>query len=126
MTSRRKDLIVLASGKKVAPDEVEQALRDSEAFRETCVLGRALDPEKGEEVCAVVVPSERWAASAALISTSSAPRQGGGRAAREAAASHSVHARYRCARKRSRALPPPRCARERAAGVGARGEAGAP
>jgi len=58
VTGRLKDLIVLASGKKVAPDEVEQALRDSEAFREACVLGAALDPEKGEEVCAVVVPSE--------------------------------------------------------------------
>ncbi len=61
VTGRLKDLIVLASGKKVQPDEVELALRNSEAFREAAVLGVTITPDRGEEVCAVVVPSESLA-----------------------------------------------------------------
>src|SRR5262245_3793854 len=61
VTGRLKDLIVLASGKKVQPDEVEHALRNSEAFREAAVLGVTISPDRGEEVCAVVVASESLA-----------------------------------------------------------------
>ncbi|HWB70602.1 MAG TPA: AMP-binding protein, partial [Egibacteraceae bacterium] len=61
LTGRAKNLIVLDSGKKVQPEEVEAALAASPLFAEACVLGlRAADgPRAGaEQVCAVVVPAD--------------------------------------------------------------------
>ena len=68
VTGRVKSLIVLDSGKKVQPEEVEAALARSERFTEVCVVGwRAAGSEAaaggaptsrtGEQVCAVVVAS---------------------------------------------------------------------
>ncbi len=60
VTGRAKSLIVLDSGKKVQPEEVETALARSERFAEVGVVGwRVADGhrETGEKVCAVVVPS---------------------------------------------------------------------
>ena len=60
VTGRSKSLIVLDSGKKVQPEEVETALARSELFAEVCVLGLAGDGgngRTGEQVCAVVVPA---------------------------------------------------------------------
>jgi long-chain acyl-CoA synthetase len=54
---RIKNLIVLPSGKKVQPEEVETAIGRSTWFQEVCVLGCS-SAEGGEEVCAVVVPSQ--------------------------------------------------------------------
>jgi long-chain acyl-CoA synthetase len=61
-TGRLKNLIALASGKKVQPEEVEAVLARSAAFREVCVVGaRARDGLLAgtEVVCAVVVPAPR-------------------------------------------------------------------
>ena len=60
VTGRSKSLIVLDSGKKVQPEEVETALARSELFAEVCVLGWRESSGRnggraGEQVCAVVV-----------------------------------------------------------------------
>jgi long-chain acyl-CoA synthetase len=61
ITGRIKNLIVLASGKKVNPEEVEAVISRSMLVKEVCVLG-SISQEglmRGtEEVCAVVVPAE--------------------------------------------------------------------
>ena len=68
VTGRVKSLIVLDSGKKVQPEEVEAALARSGRFTEVCVVGwRAAGSgpaaggvrqgRTGEQVCAVVVAS---------------------------------------------------------------------
>ena len=61
ITGRIKNLIVLASGKKVNPEEVEAVIARSEMIKEVCVLGSTSRDglmRGTEEVCAVVVPSE--------------------------------------------------------------------
>lgn len=60
LTGRKNDLIVLASGKNVYPDEIEQQLAQSPLFGEVCVLGCTLDDSGSsrEIVHAVVVPDE--------------------------------------------------------------------
>jgi long-chain acyl-CoA synthetase len=62
VTGRIKTLIVLDTGKKVQPEEVETALARSDLFAEVCVVGRRR-PEGGEQVCAVVVPTPAFSAS---------------------------------------------------------------
>jgi long-chain acyl-CoA synthetase len=61
VTGRSKSLIVLDSGKKVQPEEVETALARGELFAEVCVLGwrgpGGHAGRTGEQVCAVVVPA---------------------------------------------------------------------
>jgi long-chain acyl-CoA synthetase len=59
ITGRAKDLIVLESGKKVQPEEVEAVLQWSPLFADVCVVGVvSTRPGRGasEQVCAVVVP----------------------------------------------------------------------
>ena len=61
ITGRIKNLIVLASGKKVNPDEVETVIARSPLIKEVCVLGSICRDglmRGTEEVCAVVVPTE--------------------------------------------------------------------
>ena len=61
ITGRIKNLIVLGSGKKVNPEEVEAVILRSTLVKEVCVLGRMSQDglTRGtEEVCAVVVPLE--------------------------------------------------------------------
>jgi long-chain acyl-CoA synthetase len=61
ITGRAKNLIVLGSGKKVSPEEVESAFSGSPLFKEVFVIGRISQEGlvKGtESVCAVVVPSD--------------------------------------------------------------------
>ena len=61
ITGRIKNLIVLASGKKVNPEEVEAVISRSALFKEVCVLGSISQDglmRGTEEVCAVVVPTE--------------------------------------------------------------------
>lgn len=64
VAGRAGDLVVLANGKKVHPDEVEPCLRATGRFRDVCALG--LPSDRGAELTAVVVPaaplSERDAA----------------------------------------------------------------
>ena len=61
ITGRAKNLIVLASGKKVNPEEVEAVISGSQLIKEVCVIGRFSRDglqQGSEEVCAVIVPSE--------------------------------------------------------------------
>ena len=56
VTGRAKSLIVLDTGKKVQPEEVEAVLSRGEQFAEVCVVGwRGVN--RREQVCAVVVPA---------------------------------------------------------------------
>lgn len=59
ITGRIKNMIVLAGGKKVFPEEVEKTLDSSDLFKEYCVLStiKQAGEKKGtEEVTAVIVP----------------------------------------------------------------------
>ncbi len=59
VTGRIKDLIVLPGGKKVQPEEVEQAISKVAQVKEVCVLGvQQSDQSAVEEVVAVVVPAD--------------------------------------------------------------------
>ncbi len=61
ITGRIKNMIVLAGGKKVFPEEVESVLEKSEYLSECCVMGvnRSFGAKDGmEEVTAIVVPKE--------------------------------------------------------------------
>ena len=62
VTGRSKRLVVLESGKKVQPEEVEGALGAGELFADVCVVGTRLDG-RAEQVCAVVVPTAAMAAA---------------------------------------------------------------
>lgn len=57
ITGRKKNLVVLGSGKKVQPEEVEASLEGSSLFKELCVVGHAR-ADGHEEVGCVVVPSD--------------------------------------------------------------------
>jgi len=61
ITGRIKNLIVLGSGKKVNPEEVEAVISRSTLVKEVCVFGGISQDglmRGTEEVCAVVVPAE--------------------------------------------------------------------
>lgn len=65
VTGRRKNVIVLDSGKNVQPEEVEETILECPIVRECCVIGRPAQHgsfERTEEVCAVVVPTEEFIA----------------------------------------------------------------
>lgn len=61
VSGRRKSTIVLGSGKKVQPEELEALLFEHPDIREGCVIGlpatRGIE-QGSEEVCAIVVASE--------------------------------------------------------------------
>ena len=57
VTGRRKDMIVLSSGKKIHPEEVEIHYARSPVIKEVCVLGRGTSDYAGSErLHAVIVP----------------------------------------------------------------------
>ena len=59
ITGRRKELIVLSSGKNIYPEEIEAVYRRSPFVKEICVLGLARPGEPAaERLYAVVVPNE--------------------------------------------------------------------
>jgi long-chain acyl-CoA synthetase len=69
VTGRVKNTIVLGSGLKVQPEEIEGVLETSPLFGDTCVLGAiARDglSAGSEEVCAVIVPADRGASLAEI------------------------------------------------------------
>jgi long-chain acyl-CoA synthetase len=58
ITGRRKDVIVLASGKNIYPEEVEDYYLQSPLIKEICVLGVARpDEPAAERLHAIVVPN---------------------------------------------------------------------
>ncbi len=59
VTGRKKEMIVLASGKNLYPEEIEAHYREAPTIKELCVLGfdRHQDA-KGERLHAVVVPDD--------------------------------------------------------------------
>ncbi len=58
ITGRRKELIVLSSGKNIYPEEIEAAYRSSPFIQEICVLGLPSPGEPStERLFAVVVPN---------------------------------------------------------------------
>ncbi len=59
ITGRRKEIIVLSSGKNIYPEEIEAAYRTSPFVKEICVLGLARPGEPAaERLHAVVVPDD--------------------------------------------------------------------
>lgn len=56
ITGRAKDLIVLASGKNIYPDELEGYYGQGELIEEMCIVGIADSEGRGERLHAVVVP----------------------------------------------------------------------
>jgi long-chain acyl-CoA synthetase len=58
ITGRKKEIIVLASGKNIYPEEIESHYATSPFIKELCVLGIALpDQPSAERLHAVVVPN---------------------------------------------------------------------
>ena len=55
ITGRSKDVIILANGKNVYPEELEAHYGQSPWIKEICVIGHVPEPE-GERLHAVVVP----------------------------------------------------------------------
>ena len=70
ITGRLKELIVLGTGKKVFPDEVESLMKISDNIKEILIVG-ALEKsgtlKNTEAVCAVVVPSDELLKKADLM-----------------------------------------------------------
>jgi len=60
ITGRKKELIVLSSGKNIYPEEIEAVYRKSAFVKELCVLGLARpDEPAAERLYAVVVPDDQ-------------------------------------------------------------------
>jgi long-chain acyl-CoA synthetase len=60
ITGRRKEMIVLASGKNLYPEEIEAHYREAPVIKELCVLGLSRPGEPiGERLHAVIVPDEQ-------------------------------------------------------------------
>lgn len=60
ITGRKKEIIVLSSGKNIYPEEIEAVYRKSAFIKELCVLGLARAGEPAaERLYAVIVPDEQ-------------------------------------------------------------------
>ena len=60
ITGRKKEIIVLASGKNLYPEEIEQHYRQSAFIKELCILGLSRPGEPASErLHAVIVPDEQ-------------------------------------------------------------------
>ncbi len=57
LTGRIKDVIVSGAGKNIYPGELESLYSRHDHIKEICVVGRLANDEIGEEVHAVIVPS---------------------------------------------------------------------
>lgn len=60
ITGRKKEMIVLASGKNLYPEEIEAHYREAPVIKELCVLGLSRPGEPiGERLHAVIVPDDQ-------------------------------------------------------------------
>src|SRR5262249_53403252 len=60
ITGRKKEIIVLSSGKNLYPEEIEAHYRQSPFIKELCILGRSRpDAPAAERLHAVIVPDEQ-------------------------------------------------------------------
>ncbi len=57
ITGRKKEMIVLSSGKKIFPDEIESHYAKSPYIKEICVVGVGEEGVEEERLAAVVVPN---------------------------------------------------------------------
>ncbi|MFI5178421.1 MAG: AMP-binding protein, partial [Vicinamibacterales bacterium] len=68
ITGRSKEIIVLASGKNLYPEEIEAHYRQSAFIKELCVLGLARPGEPAaERLHAVIVPDDRALADRGIV-----------------------------------------------------------
>jgi long-chain acyl-CoA synthetase len=58
LNGRKKNLIVLSSGKKIHPEELESVLLTGETMKDICVIGLPSPSELGEKIVAVVIPMD--------------------------------------------------------------------
>lgn len=75
ITGRKKEMIVLASGKNIYPEEIEAEYRKSPLVKEICVLGLAdEDRASTERLHAVVVPAAEVLRQRKIVNTGEALR----------------------------------------------------
>ncbi|MEW5982573.1 MAG: AMP-binding protein, partial [Acidobacteriota bacterium] len=75
ITGRKKDVIVLASGKNIYPEEIEAQLARSPFIKEVCVLGVSLPGEPAaERLHAIVVPDQEVLRGRRVVNTREAIR----------------------------------------------------
>ena len=68
ITGRKKEMIVLASGKNLYPEEIEAHYREAPSIKELCVLGfNRNDDAGGERLHAVIVPDEEVLRSRGVV-----------------------------------------------------------
>jgi long-chain acyl-CoA synthetase len=68
ITGRKKEMIVLASGKNLYPEEIEAHYREAPTIKELCVLGfNRHDDAGGERLHAVIVPDEEVLRSRGVV-----------------------------------------------------------
>ena len=68
ITGRKKEMIVLASGKNLYPEEIEAHYREAPVIKELCVLGfNRNDDAGGERLHAVIVPDEEVLRSRGVV-----------------------------------------------------------
>ena len=58
ITGRKKEMIVLSSGKKIFPEEIESHYAKSPYIKEVCVIG--IGEEEGQSLSAVIVPDAEY------------------------------------------------------------------
>lgn len=70
ITGRKKEMIVLASGKNIYPEEIEAVYAESPYIAEICVLGVARpDDPSSERLHAIVVPNFELARERGIVNT---------------------------------------------------------
>lgn len=75
ITGRKKEMIVLASGKNLYPEEIEAHYRQADIIRELCVLGLSRPGEPiGERLHAVIVPDDDVLRAKGIVNVTQAVR----------------------------------------------------
>lgn len=77
ITGRKKEMIVLSSGKKISPEEIEEHYLQSPCIKEMCVIS-TVDPSgyaKSERLHAIVVPDFDYLKQQCIVNTKEAVRR---------------------------------------------------